>query len=66
MLADKARSFLNTLPAELRQTLEQDPAFAKKLEKIEASATKSTTASDIDVRDAEPATIPPGGHLPAS
>lgn len=65
-LADKARSFLNTLPAELRQTLEKDPAFAKKLEAIEAKAANSTMHNDIDVRDAEPATIPPGGQLPAS
>ncbi len=65
-LADKARSFLNTLPAELRQTLEKDPAFAKKLESIEAKASDSALRNDIDVRDAKPATIPPGGHLPAS
>ncbi len=65
-LADKARSFLNTLPAELRQTLEKDPAFARKLEQIESRAAEASPVREIEVRDAEPATIPPGGNLPAS
>jgi flotillin len=60
-LADKARSFLGTLPAELRQALEKDPSFAKKLESLDGAPFK-----DIEVRDAEPATIPPSGQFPAS
>lgn len=65
-ITDKARSFLNTLPAELRQTLENDPSFAKKLEHLENRTAGTGEPSNIEVRDAEPATIPPGGNHPAS
>ncbi len=65
-IADKARSFLSTLPAELRQTLENDPSFAKKLEHLENRTANMTGPSNIEVRDAEPPTIPPGGNHPAS
>ncbi|HMY17964.1 MAG TPA: flotillin domain-containing protein, partial [Polyangium sp.] len=60
-IADKARSFLNNLPAELRQTLENDPSFAKKLEQLERRSA-AEAPPNIEVRDAEPPTIPPGGH----
>lgn len=54
-LADKARAFLGTLPAELRQTLEQDPTFAKKLEDLGGHAARAESARGIEVRDADPA-----------
>jgi flotillin len=61
-LADKARSFLGTLPAELRAVIDKDPELAKKLEHIGVAA---PSGAGIQVHEIDPDTIPPAAPLPA-
>jgi uncharacterized membrane protein YqiK len=58
-LADKARTFLSTLPAELRAAIEKDPNLASKLSELGVSPAARDANAGIEVHQVDPPTIPP-------
>jgi hypothetical protein len=64
-LADKARAFLGTLPAEVKSVIEGDPAIAAKL----AELGRGRAEPSIEVKpvggDGEPVTQRPRAHADA-
>ncbi|MDI1442998.1 flotillin domain-containing protein [Polyangium sp. 6x1] len=62
-LADKARSFLATLPSELRAVIDKDPELAKKLDDLGVGRAVPSGAG-IQVHEIDPPTIPPAPPLP--
>ncbi|UQA60786.1 flotillin family protein [Polyangium aurulentum] len=63
-LADKARSFISTLPAELRSVIDNDPELSQKLADLGVPSRSVDTG--IEVRHANPPTIPPPMTPPAA
>ncbi len=60
-LADQARSFLSTLPAEVRSVIESDPAIQTTL----SSLAKGAVASELGALDIESPTSRPHAHISA-
>jgi uncharacterized membrane protein YqiK len=56
-LADKARDFLGSLPAEVKSIIERDPAIAAKLAELGREAPVSLGDPDIEVTTQRPASI---------
>ncbi len=62
-LAGLAKSFLGTLPAELRTIIEKDPSIAEKLEEVARRQPQVVSDLDIEVHSARPPTVHPAAPL---